>query len=83
MRYLQRASIQILPKRFQGRAQNNLQRQNLFALRHGRKILEATILAFIASVVVTASYYTATVMFEKGFLNPPQRLTNSYSVGDE
>lgn len=72
MKRVQRWSWQILPESKREKARLNLQRQNLFALRYGLRLLRVTIMMFFGSVLLTLTYLMVLELQQAGALEVPQ-----------
>ncbi|HRI44999.1 MAG TPA: hypothetical protein PLV39_12630 [Fimbriimonadaceae bacterium] len=72
-RALRRASLRAVPRRWRERAERSIARQNLFALRHGRKIVRWAIGLVATSLLVTSMYALALELQSRGLFEVPRR----------
>lgn len=73
IRALRRASLSAVPRRWRPRVERSIARQNLFALRHGRKIVRWAIGLVLTSFLVTSMYVLALEMQARGLFEVPLR----------
>lgn len=74
MKRLQRWSWQIQPESRREKARLSLQRQNLFALKYGLRLLRLTVMLFFGSVMLTLSYLAVLELQQAGAFEVPREV---------
>lgn len=73
MKRLQRASQRLFPEHKRAKAIQSMNRQNRWARRFGLKLLTFSVNMFLASVIVTATYFVVLDLYQGGYLEPPKK----------
>jgi len=80
MKWLQRATTQIVPVKFRALARQSQVRQNRFARRIGLPMLTFMMNLVLGSIVITLCFETAMRLYESGYLTIPRHLRRQLGV---
>lgn len=69
MKRLQRSSTKLFPASMQDKARRSMIRQNRFARRIGLPMLTVSMNLFLASIILTGTYFAVLNLYESGTLS--------------
>jgi len=79
MKRLQRASGNLFPAARQDRFRQSVVKQNRWARRYGFALLTFSLNLFLASVIVTGTYFLVLGLYESGQLSMPDSMRHNVS----